>query len=76
MQEYVIECFNTETHEFEYLRISAIVQKKQSNTSKFNLESNKIELEERNIFIGILNKFQKVRLDHGRINHKTENPDV
>ena len=27
MQEYVIECFNTEVHEFEYLRISAISAK-------------------------------------------------
>lgn len=41
-----------------------------------NLESSKPDLEERNIFIGMYNKFQKVRLDHGRINHKTEKPDV
>ena len=27
MNEYVIECFNTEAHEFEYLRISAISAK-------------------------------------------------
>lgn len=27
MTEYVIECFNTEMHEFEYLRISAISAK-------------------------------------------------
>lgn len=28
MNEYVIECFNTEVHEFEYLRISAISAKR------------------------------------------------
>ena len=27
MNEYVIECFNTGAHEFEYLRISAISAK-------------------------------------------------
>lgn len=27
MNEYVIECFNTVTHKFEYLRISAISPK-------------------------------------------------
>lgn len=45
MNEYVIECFNTEEHEFEYLRISAISVKEAIEHFKIQFGKQKTDLD-------------------------------
>ena len=62
MNEYVIECFNTETHEFEYLRIGAI-------SAREAIEHFKIQFGKQK------NKFGRNKYIYWNIEHISESED-